>query len=270
MITFAHNGAAVNYLYVPGSKSHPARANLALMGWVFEQLRLPVGAVVLDPFCGVGTTGMAAAYRKLGFVGIELYPRWAMLARANLANLFVWWGRTYPTRITCADTMRWLQVSAAIGVKVGAVVTSPPYGASPLRQMITNGANLDKFSRARLSTLPRGYTDGYGDGVMNTLDLSRGGYQMYKRRMAEVYRCCAVVAGQVVVILKDYMENKRRIPVVADAITACEAAGLKLISRVDWQQPGSGTRNVNKAMGRATVDDEAVLFFRRSDRGGRE
>jgi site-specific DNA-methyltransferase (adenine-specific) len=35
------------------------------------KLITPVGGVVLDPFLGSGTTGMAARYENRGFVGIE-------------------------------------------------------------------------------------------------------------------------------------------------------------------------------------------------------
>jgi len=44
----------------------------------------PAGAVVLDPFCGSGSTGAAALRRGLRFVGVELDPGIAARARDRL------------------------------------------------------------------------------------------------------------------------------------------------------------------------------------------
>ena len=45
----------------------------------------PPGGVVLDPFCGSGTTGMVARQHGRNFVGIELNPDYAVMARARAA-----------------------------------------------------------------------------------------------------------------------------------------------------------------------------------------
>ncbi|MFC6971894.1 DNA methyltransferase [Paraburkholderia dipogonis] len=51
---------------------HVTQKPLALMR---ELLRVvPSGAIVLDPFMGSGTTGVAALQTGRGFVGIELDP----------------------------------------------------------------------------------------------------------------------------------------------------------------------------------------------------
>ena len=41
--------------------------------------------VVLDPFCGSGTTGLVAARYGRSFVGIELNPEYAAMARRRIA-----------------------------------------------------------------------------------------------------------------------------------------------------------------------------------------
>lgn len=45
-----------------------------------------VGDVVLDPFAGAGTTGVAAAISGRDFVGVELNPKFAALARRRIAR----------------------------------------------------------------------------------------------------------------------------------------------------------------------------------------
>ncbi len=46
----------------------------------------PEGAVVLDPFCGSGTTGLVALRHQRDFIGIELNPRYAELARRRIED----------------------------------------------------------------------------------------------------------------------------------------------------------------------------------------
>lgn len=44
------------------------------------------GGTVLDPFCGSGTTGVVAAKNNRNFIGIELNPEYAELARKRIAD----------------------------------------------------------------------------------------------------------------------------------------------------------------------------------------
>lgn len=41
---------------------------------------------VLDPFTGAGTTGLAAALLGRGFIGIELNPEYAAMARKRISE----------------------------------------------------------------------------------------------------------------------------------------------------------------------------------------
>jgi tRNA G10 N-methylase Trm11 len=54
-----------------------------LVGWLVDRLALPSGAVVLDPFCGAGTTLVEA--QRLGFrpVGLDLLPLAVLSSRAK-------------------------------------------------------------------------------------------------------------------------------------------------------------------------------------------
>lgn len=47
------------------------------------------GDVVLDPFCGTATTGVAALKNGRKFVGIDLVPRFAQMAKERLAEIVV-------------------------------------------------------------------------------------------------------------------------------------------------------------------------------------
>jgi DNA modification methylase len=64
---------------------HPTVKPIALMRWLIR-LVTPVGALVLDPFCGSGTTGCATAMERRRFVGIERDPDYAAIAAARIAH----------------------------------------------------------------------------------------------------------------------------------------------------------------------------------------
>jgi site-specific DNA-methyltransferase (adenine-specific) len=63
---------------------HPTQKPVALMEWCLGFL--PDAVVIADPYCGSGTTGVAC--RKLGrrFIGIEIDPRYAEIARNRIAS----------------------------------------------------------------------------------------------------------------------------------------------------------------------------------------
>jgi hypothetical protein len=71
----------------PAGNPHPTVKPLALMRWLVG-LACPPGGLVLDPFCGSGSTGAAALLEGRRFLGIELDPGYARIARARIA----YWG----------------------------------------------------------------------------------------------------------------------------------------------------------------------------------
>lgn len=64
---------------------HPTVKPVALMRYLVR-LVTPPGGVVLDPFTGSGTTGIAARLEGCEFLGIELSPDYAAIAEARIAH----------------------------------------------------------------------------------------------------------------------------------------------------------------------------------------
>lgn len=59
------------------------------VGVMRQLLRIvPKGGVVLDPFTGSGTTGVACALEGYGFIGFELHEHYAEVARERIAAAF--------------------------------------------------------------------------------------------------------------------------------------------------------------------------------------
>jgi site-specific DNA-methyltransferase (adenine-specific) len=69
----------------PVRNPHPTVKPLELMRWLVRLLCPPDG-LVLDPFCGSGTTGAAAAIEGRAFCGIELEATYAEIARARIEH----------------------------------------------------------------------------------------------------------------------------------------------------------------------------------------
>lgn len=53
---------------------HPTQKPPGLMRWCIKRAKVPAGGVVLDPYMGSGTTGVAAVQMGHPFVGIEIDP----------------------------------------------------------------------------------------------------------------------------------------------------------------------------------------------------
>jgi len=58
----------------PTFTAHPTQKPIGLMEWAMMRARVPAGALVLDPFMGSGTTGVACIRTGRQFIGIEMDP----------------------------------------------------------------------------------------------------------------------------------------------------------------------------------------------------
>ncbi len=63
---------------------HPTEKPVCVMAWAMEQARIPVDALVCDPYCGTGATLLAALETGRRAVGIELDAAYAATCRERL------------------------------------------------------------------------------------------------------------------------------------------------------------------------------------------
>jgi DNA modification methylase len=68
----------------PAATSIPTVKPVELMRWLVK-LVTPVGGLVLDPFTGQRTTGMACRYEHRRFVGIEREADYIQIAERRIA-----------------------------------------------------------------------------------------------------------------------------------------------------------------------------------------
>lgn len=60
--------------FVP--RVHPTQKPVDLMAWCIEQARVPKGGLILDPYMGGGSTGIAAVRAGHPFIGVECEPQY--------------------------------------------------------------------------------------------------------------------------------------------------------------------------------------------------
>lgn len=66
-------------------RQHPTQKPLPLMMQLIEQFT-DKGELIIDPFCGAGTTGVAAVRQGRRFIGVELQEKYVKTARKRIAR----------------------------------------------------------------------------------------------------------------------------------------------------------------------------------------
>ncbi len=77
--------AASGERHYAGKNAHPTVKPVDLMRWLCR-LVTPPGGIVLDPFCGSGSTGIAALAEGFWFIGCELNSEYVAMARRRIAG----------------------------------------------------------------------------------------------------------------------------------------------------------------------------------------
>lgn len=81
-IAYMWNGCMKQH---PEERNHPTQKPLQVMTWITERYTNP-GDLVLDPFMGSGTTGVACAQLGRRFIGIEIDPDYFAIAEKRIAQ----------------------------------------------------------------------------------------------------------------------------------------------------------------------------------------
>lgn len=82
--------AAAKYgsIKAEGKNFHPTVKPIKLMQYLVKMITPPNG-IVLDPFCGSGTTGVACKIDGFNFVGLEQDAEYAKIAEARINNYII-------------------------------------------------------------------------------------------------------------------------------------------------------------------------------------
>jgi len=208
--------------YLPASSSHPGKMLPELARRLVAEY-CPPGGLVADPMCGVGTTVVEAAALDRHAVGVELEPRWAELARANLTYALPA-EQAELAAVRVGDARRLPALLGDVAGRVDLVVTSPPYGC--------DAGVIDRPAWRAGGRLCRSDTLNYSRDPAN-LGHARG--QAWQSAIGEVLAGCAWLlrpGGLLVTVTKNTRRSGRLNDLAATAVQLAEQAGLCYLQHI--------------------------------------
>ena len=207
--------------YLPASTAHPAKMLPAIARTAIARYTRP-GELVCDPMCGIGTTLVEAAHLGRHALGVEYEPRWAQVARANLAHATTQGAVGVGTVLT-GDARHLLDLAPddARG-RVTLVLTSPPYGNSVHGQVNARPSQgVVKYDHRYAQPGARG-------------NLARAGEQVLLGAMEQILAACRVLlrpGGMVVLTARPWRRRGLLVDFPGALVRAGERAGLVCFER---------------------------------------
>jgi modification methylase len=208
--------------YLPASSRHPGKMLPELARRLVAEYCPPSGLVV-DPMCGIGTTLVEAAALGRRAVGVELEPRWAGLARANLAHALPA-SQAALAEVRMGDARRLPALLADLTGRIDLLVTSPPYAC--------DAGMIDKPAwRAGQPLCPKD-TLNYSPDPAN---LGRARGQSWRMAIAEVLAGCAHLlrpGGLLVTVTKNTRRAGRLNDLATVTVQLANQAGFGYLQHI--------------------------------------
>jgi modification methylase len=205
--------------YLPGSTAHPAKMLPAIARQAISAYTQP-GHLVLDPMCGIGTTLVEAIHLGRDAIGIELEPRWAELASANIAHTRRH-GATGTATVVTGDARDLPNLlDPDLAGQLALVLTSPPYGRSVHGQVTARpGRGVVKFD------------DTYSGDPAN---LGRVNQPTLLKALQQILASCQHLLapdGLLVLTARPYRHRDHLVDLPGQLTQVAEATGLMLYER---------------------------------------
>jgi len=212
---------------------HPALFPEALAQRIIECFLPPDGRLVFDPFCGLGSTVLAAHHLGRIGIGLDINQEYIATARRRLEAAGITVGREHarPTkgreagscatcsRVICADAADLLKHAAKGSVDL--VVTSPPYW-----NILTRRRSADRKAI-------RNYGDEAGD-----LGRIRD-YRQFLSALTRVFRKVKIAmrpGAYCVVVVMDLRQRNQFYAFHADLANAMQKIGFLLDDMIIWDR----------------------------------
>jgi tRNA G10 N-methylase Trm11 len=213
--------------YLPESSAHPGKMLPALAREAISRFARP-GELVLDPMCGIGTTLVEAAHLDRQAIGVELEPRWAKLAAANVRHAE---DQGAPgSAIALQGDARRLgrDLYNEYRDRCALILTSPPYGPSTHGHVRKHKGRVVKLN------------DRYSRNPDNLAHLpARSGPRSRRPAfddvLGEILSGCARMLqprhGRLVLTVRPYREHGALVDLPGRLITLAHEHGLRFCSR---------------------------------------
>ncbi len=243
LIHFPNDGKWRKELF--GGGEHRAKMNLYIIKDFVENYTSEK-QTILDPFGGVGSLMFAALYGR-DIITVEIER--------------VFYNRTQEYRSYFEEhhkvtgmIMNILGNSMEVlPLPCDHIITSPPYAYSVVKHQLDD-------TQLRVGS----YTDTtYGDtpGSLAALNMF-----MFKQKIKIAYKLCYDSlrrGGYFCVVMKDIMENNKRVYLSADTTAMCHAIGFEIVDWFKRYAPGGGCPALNRKKGLLSVEDEDIMIMRK-------
>lgn len=164
---------------------------------------------ILDPFCGIGTTGSVSLRLGRKFIGFDTNNKYLNIARHNFKSI-----SPNGFRLVHGDSS---SMSLLKDSSISLIVTSPPYW---------NKANYGKM-KGNI-----GLINNYKDFLLSIEPIFRECYRV----LDSGRRLCIVTAN----VHQNTTDGLVTFPLVTDFINICRKVGFLLINEIIWSKDGTG------------------------------
>jgi tRNA G10 N-methylase Trm11 len=213
--------------YLPESSAHPGKMLPALAREAISRFTRP-GELVFDPMCGIGTTLVEAAHLGRQAIGVELEPRWAKLAAANVRHAEDQGARGSAIALQGDAQRLGRALCTEYRDRCTLILTSPPYGPSTHGHVRKHADRVVKLN------------DRYSRNPDNLAHLpARSGPRTRRPAfddvLGEILACCARMLqphrGRLVLTVRPYREQGALVDLPGRLIALAEQHGLRFCSR---------------------------------------
>jgi DNA modification methylase len=273
VLTFASDIGTRRAWFVPESMGHPAKLHLGLLAWLVERFTRP-GDTLADPMAGTGSLLLAAALQRHVILR-DVEPRWLALCERNAAHI-----RDRAGMFAGCVQVGQHDAREPWGYQCDHIIVSPPYG---------NKISARNTTRNRATTLQRlvrqrgTYLSDRWQALLRQQEMSgalgaehfyygqapgqighlRGA--AYWQAMLPVYQQARVALrpdGLLIVVIKDHIDRRQRVPMADETVRRCEGLGFCLLERHQrtlgalslWQRR-------RKERGEPVVEEEDILVL---------
>lgn len=211
--------------YLPEANAHPGKMLPELARTVIRHYSKP-GALVLDPMCGIGTTLVEAIHLERDAIGIELEPRWASLAAANVELAHRDGASAHALALRGDARQLGHGLLDELAGTAALVLTSPPYGPSTHGHVRKHADRVEKLNTY------------YSRNPDNLAHLparpTRTGRDSFEHAFAEILAGCRRMlapGGHLVLTLRPYRQQGALVDLPGQTIALARRAGLTLVAR---------------------------------------
>ena len=211
-------------------KVHPATFPLSMARRIIEQFS-HLGELVLDPFCGSGTTLLAAKDLSRNAVGFDLKQEYVDLSIKRLSQLSLTADiiNECKQNAICDDARNIPEYINEGTVKL--IFTSPPYANLLNRERKNKSRRGEKRKNDQLGVVEQYSQDQRDLGILNQNEFELAIEEIFsplKRILAPKAHC--------IINITDAWIDGKRVPLHINVINAMEKAGYEFRNTIIWDR----------------------------------